>query len=81
MGVRELQEAMGHETVETTLRYVACLAPETQSPADLLPAPEVPELPAEAAAPPFAVEAPRGYFLGWLKHVWQAGKSRLKRPG
>ena len=74
-------KALGHETVETTLRYVNCLAPETQSPADVLPAPVVPEIPAESAQPPFAVEAPRRYFIGWLKQAWRVGKSRLKRPG
>ena len=72
---------LGHKTAETTLRYVACLAPETESPADLLPAPVVPEIPVASAGPPFAVEAPRRYFIGWLKHAWRVGKSRLKRPG
>ena len=53
-----------------TLRYVACLASVTESPAGLLPAPVVQEISAEAAAPPFAAESPRRYFRGWLKHAW-----------
>ncbi|MDZ4197879.1 MAG: tyrosine-type recombinase/integrase [Kiritimatiellia bacterium] len=70
MNVRELQENLGHETLESTLRYCALEPPEATSPLDRIAGPDVAEIPAitvSDSAPPFPVEQPTRYFLNWLK--------------
>jgi hypothetical protein len=76
MNVRELQENLGHEAIESTLRYAALEPPEAVSPLDRLPPDglaEVPEIAVGASEPPFAIEHPARYFLNWLR-------AALRRP-
>jgi hypothetical protein len=70
MNVRELQENLGHETIESTLRYAALEPPEAVSPLDRIAGPsvaEIPEIAVGASEPPFPVEHPVRYFLNWLR--------------
>jgi integrase/recombinase XerD len=70
--VREVQEALGHRFVQSTMRYLACLTPAgTVSPLDL-PHPDVsvagPELPAPALTELRAAVDP-GPFQPWVASV------------
>jgi len=74
MNVRELQENLGHETIESTLRYCALEPPEATSPLDRISVPAVaaiPEIPISDSEPPFPVEHPTRYFLNWLKSAFR----------
>lgn len=74
MNVRELQENLGHETIESTLRYCALEPPEAASPLDRIAEPAaavLPEIPVGDSEPPFPVERPARYFLSWLKGLFR----------
>ncbi len=95
MNVRELQEQLGHTSVETTLRYCALDPPPVESPLDRTPAGDqrgsgeapgvhphtlLPMIPVSDSVPPFPVEQPGRYFLAWLKRVW-SNRRRPRRSG
>ena len=60
--IRQVQEDLGHQSVETTLVYMSCLPIEVESPLDALPVNHIPELLTSDCLPPFPVEEPLGYF-------------------
>ncbi len=75
--VREVQENLGHRSVETTLVYLACLPIEVESPLDALPERQIPVLPVVDSVPPFPVEDPPGFFRAWLRTLFR----RRRPPG
>ncbi len=110
MSVRELQEQLGHTSVESTLRYSALEPPCVESPLDrayageqrgsqeapgvtpqthtttpsgtpIPPQAAIPPIPVGESEPPFPVEHPVRYFLGWRRRRFWPRPRRRRPPG
>jgi hypothetical protein len=81
INIREVQQSLGLESLETTFRYQHCIITQVDSPVDNLTTADIPEIPTAGVQLPFTPRNPIRYFTQWMKTRIKHGFRIIRESG